>query len=157
MTAEEIIRRLRLQPHPKERGYFVETYRSEETIGSRSLSTAIYFLLKQDSFSEMHRLRSDELFHFYCGSAAEALLLDASGQGKLVRLGNDFAKEEQPQLIIPKGCWQGMRSTGEFTLLGCTVAPGFDYSDYESGNRSQLIARYPEWTEWIVRLTEEPA
>ena len=155
MTADGIIQRLKLQPHPKEAGYFVETYRSAETSGSRNLSTAIYFLLKQGSFSEIHRLRSDELFHFYLGSAAEVLLLDANGNGKIVRLGNDLSKGETPQLIIPKGCWQGARSTGDFTLMGCTVSPGFEYEDYESGDRSELIARYPEWKEWIIRLTHE--
>ena len=155
MTADEIIRKLGLQPHPKERGYFVETYRCSDKIGNRNLATAIYFLLKRGDFSEMHRLRSDELFHFYAGSSAEVLLLDETGKGRVVHLGNDLSMGEVPQLIIPKGCWQGMRPTGEYTLMGCTVSPGFDYSDYESGDRERLIAQYPEWKELIVSLTHE--
>jgi uncharacterized protein len=155
MTADEIIQTLQLQPHPKEHGYFVETYRSSETFGNRSLATAIYFLLKKGSFSEMHRLRSDELFHFYLGSPLEVLLLDPHGKGRVVRVGSDLSKGESPQLVIPKGFWQGMRCTGEFSLLACTVSPGFDYADYEEGARSHLIEMYPDWKEWIIRLTDD--
>jgi predicted cupin superfamily sugar epimerase len=100
-------------------------------------------------------LDSDELFHFYLGSAAEVLLLHPGDEGRVVRLGNDLARGEIPQLSIPRGCWQGMRSTGEFTLLGCTVSPGFDYADYESGDRSRLIEQYPAWKESIESLTHD--
>lgn len=163
MTAEEIIRILKLQPHPKEDGFFVETYRCSETIawealpsrygGTRAYSTAIYFLLKAGGFSEMHRLRSDEVFHFYAGSPAEILLLDAEGNGKTKRLGNRLEVGELPQIVVPAMCWQGMRSTGEFSLLGTTVAPGFEYVDYQSGNREELISQYPAFADLIRALT----
>lgn len=163
MTADEIIRLLKLQPHPKERGFFVETYRSSDRVswdalsgrydGTRVYSTAIYFLLKQGSFSEMHRLRSDELFHYYAGAPAEILLLHSSGNGELLRLGNKLEVEEKPQIVVPRGTWQGLRTTGEYTLMGTTVAPGFEYSDYETGNRDDLIAQYPAFAALIRELT----
>ena len=165
MTAEEVIRLLKLQPHPKERGYFVETYRSADKVsweslsgryeGTRVYSTAIFFLLKKGSFSEMHRLRSDEIFHFYLGSPAEILLLHPDGNGVLERLGNNLEAEESPQIVVPRGTWQGIRTTGDFTLMGTTVAPGFEYSDYESGNREELVAKYPQFAYLIGQLTQE--
>ena len=146
MTAEEIIGALRLQPHPKEKGFFVEAYRS-------GYSTAIYFLLTADGFSEMHRLRSDEIFHYYAGSAAEMLQLHEDGSGNVIRLGNNLAAGEQPQIVVPRGTWQGMKTTGELTLFGCTVAPPFQYADYQSGNRNALIRRYPQFETLIKELT----
>lgn len=148
MTADEIIQALHLKPHPKERGYFVESYRSEH-------STAIYFLLRRGGFSEMHRLSSDEVFHFYTGSPVELLLLHPDGHGEWIRLGTDLASGEMPQAIVPRGTWQGMRSTGEYSLIGTTVAPPFQYSDYESGKRDQLIQMFPEFAEAIRALTED--
>jgi uncharacterized protein len=153
MTADEVIRILRLQPHPKENGFYRETYRSDQLAGSHSYSTAIYFLLKSDGSSEMHRLKSDEVFHFYFGAPAEMLVLKSDGQGEIVRLGNRLEAGETPQLVVPRGCWQGMRSTGEFTLLGTTVAPGFEYEDYESGNREELTQNYPDFADLIRKLT----
>ena len=147
MNAQEIISMLNLQPHPREDGYFVETYRSTDRVtwealpafyhGTRSFSTAIYFLLTANGFSEMHRLRSDEIFHYYAGAPAEMLQL-AENSGRVLRLGNDLAKEESPQIVVPRNVWQGMKTTGEFTLFGCTVAPGFEYSDYESGKSRRV-------------------
>lgn len=165
LKADDVITMLHLQPHPRERGYYVETYRSSESIGqaeiplryqgSRSFSTAIYFLLKAGGFSEIHRLQSDEIFHFYLGSTVELLALDSNGKGRLIRLGNNINNGEVPQHVIPRGCWQGMRCTGDFALLGCTVAPGFEYTDYESAERQALINVYPDWTDWIRRLTHD--
>jgi predicted cupin superfamily sugar epimerase len=163
MTADDLIRILKLQPHPTEGGFYVETYRSNEIIpgaatplrynAPRCYSTAIYFLLKAGAFSEMHRLQSDEIFHFYMGEAAEMLLLKSDGQGEIVHIGNRLDKGETPQMIVPRGCWQGMRCTGEFTLLGTTVAPGFEYADYESGNRAELIRQFPAFADLICTLT----
>jgi predicted cupin superfamily sugar epimerase len=161
MTADELIHILKLQPHPRENGFFRETYRSDEIILApskystpRSYSTAIYFLLKSGGFSEMHRLQSDEIFHFYFGAPVEMLLLKSSGEGEIIHIGNRLELGETPQVVVPRGCWQGMRSTGDFTLLGTTVAPGFDYSDYESGNREELISQYPAFADLIRKLTD---
>jgi predicted cupin superfamily sugar epimerase len=164
MTADEIIKRLRLQPHPKENGYFVETYRSDESIpsealssrykGTRNHSTAIYFLLKAGAFSEMHRICSDEIFHFYLGDPAELLLLTPGQGGRIHRIGNRLNNGELPQVIVPRSCWQGLRTTGAFSLLGTTVAPGFEYADYESGKREELIREYPEFADQIRLLTD---
>jgi uncharacterized protein len=163
MNADDIIRKLRMQPHPKEKGYFVETHRSSEKIGWEGLpsrynggrhhSTAIYFLLKKGGFSEMHRLQSDEVFHFYLGSPAEMLLLFESGDGKVLRFGNNLELDEAPQIVVPRNTWQGMKTLGEFTLFGCTVSPGFDYADYQSGNRQTLIREYPAFADRIRELT----
>jgi predicted cupin superfamily sugar epimerase len=147
MKPEEIIQQLGLKQHPREKGLFIETYRS-------SFSTAIYFLLTQDGFSELHRLKSDEIFHFYSGSSAEILLL-SNGKGELLRLGVDLEKGERPQIVIPAGCWQGMKTTGEYTLFGCTVSPGFEYQDYEQGTRDILIKQYPQFSDKIIQLTEK--
>ena len=163
MTADEIIDLLQLKPHPKEDGFFVETYRSAESFsweslparynGARNHSTGIYFLLKAGGFSEMHRLRSDEIFHFYSGAPADLLLLFPDGDGSLLRIGADLQAGERPQVVVPRGCWQGLRTTGEFTLLGTTVAPGFDYSDYESGKRDELTSQYPKFAMLIQQFT----
>jgi uncharacterized protein len=164
MKAQDIINMLQLKEHPKEKGYFMETYRSREKLtweslparyeGMRPFSTAIYFLLTADGFSEMHRLKSDEIFHFYNGDPAELLLLSPDRKGQLISFGNSIEKGERPQIIIPAGSWQGMRTTGEFTLFGCTVSPGFEYPDYEKGSRKNLIADYPEFAQKITQLTE---
>lgn len=148
MKAQDIINLLQLKSHPKEKGYFVETYRSDNC-------TAIYFLLTAEGFSEMHRLKSDEIFHFYDGDPAELLLLSPDGKGELLKFGRSIDKGERPQIIIPAGCWQGMRTKGEYTLFGCTVSPGFEYSDYEKARRKELIARYPEFAEKITQLTDQ--
>jgi predicted cupin superfamily sugar epimerase len=154
MTADELIEFLQLKPHPKEDGFFVETYRSDIRYpDGHSASTAIYFLLKSYGFSEVHRLSSDEIFHFYSGAPAEALLLYSNGEGSRLHLGNDLLNGERPQIVVPAGTWQGWRTTGEFTLMGCTVAPGFEFSDYESGNRENLIKLYPKYEDLIRQLT----
>lgn len=164
-TAEEIIRLLSLKPHPAEGGYFAETYRADETISisglpkryiqDRAFSTAIYFLLTSDTLSALHRLQSDELFHFYLGDPVEMLHLFPDGSGRVVTLGNDLLNGMQPQIIIPQGVWQGARlcKGGNYALLGTTVAPGFEYTDFELGNRDKLIAQFPQYRELIIKLT----
>jgi predicted cupin superfamily sugar epimerase len=146
MRVDELIRVLNLQSHPRENGFFRETYRSTD-------STAIYFLLKADGFSEMHRLQFDEIFHFYAGAPAELLLLKPDGSGEIIRIGNRIEAGEIPQVVVPRNCWQGMRSIGEFTLLGTTVAPPFEYAHYQSGNREELIQQYQSFAELIRKLT----
>lgn len=163
-TAEELIRLLQLQPHPKEGGFFRETYRSDESHAAaalptrygadRAVSTAIYYMLTPGTLSALHRLRSDEVFHFYLGGPVRMLWLLPDGTGRTLTLGPDFARGQLPQVVVPRGVWQGSHLLeGDFALLGCTVAPGFDYADYEHGNRDTLVAQYPDHADLIRRLT----
>ena len=163
MTAKEIIKRLNLRKH-HEGGYFVETYRSGEAVtdpqrGQRSYSTAIYYMLTPDTFSEMHRLTADEIYHFYLGDPVEMLHLHPDGSGKRLLLGKDIKKGMQPQVLIPSGVWQGARplpgETFGFSLMGTTMAPGFEYHDYQSGGRQELIRQYPGFKELITALTRK--
>lgn len=164
MDAQTIIKQLGLKPHP-EGGFFHETYRSCEKIAARALptryrsernvSTAIYYLLTPDSFSSLHRLRSDEIFHFYVGNPVTMLQLHGDGRGETITLGQDITAGQQLQVIVPRDIWQGMflNDGGEFALLGTTVAPGFDFADFEIGDRSDLIRQYPTSAAMIERLT----
>jgi predicted cupin superfamily sugar epimerase len=166
LTADQIITLLNLKPHPEEGGYFVETYRSSETLsekalpsrykGIRSFGTAIYYLLTPESFSAMHRLQSDEVFHFYLGDPVEMLQLWPDGLGKVIRIGSDILNGMQPQVIVPRGVWQGARliKNGRFALLGPTVSPGFEFADYESGRRDELVKFCPKFQELITALTK---
>jgi predicted cupin superfamily sugar epimerase len=164
MTADDVMRLLQLQPHPVEGGFFRETYRSATTLpktalpdhgGDRSVSTAIYYLLKSGHVSELHVLPGDEVFHFYLGSPVRMLQLWPDGTGKEVTLGPDLAAGQLPQLIVPGGVWQGTRllGSGGFALLGCTVAPGFDYADYRSAARAELMSKWPAFADRIAELT----
>jgi predicted cupin superfamily sugar epimerase len=103
----------------------------------------------------MHRLRSDEIFHFYLGDPVEMLQLWADGSSRVLQLGPSLAEGQVPQLVVPKGVWQGSRliAGGAFALLGCTVAPGFEFADYESGRLDALVSAYPEWRELLTALT----
>jgi len=158
MTATDLITALDLRPLPGEGGYYRETYRSAASIPGRgrSLSTAIYYLLTPDTFSALHRLPSDEVFHFYLGDPVSMLQLRPDGTGQVVTLGSDVLAGHAPQVIVPAGVWQGswLESGGTYALLGTTMSPGFDFADYEAGNRPQLSREYPEFVELIARLTE---
>ncbi len=132
MTAEEIIRRLGMKPHP-EGGHYVETFRApgEGHPPGRSSGTAIYFLLRAGERAHRHRVDADETWHHYAGAPLE---LSMSADGKSVRhhrLGIDFGIGEQPQIVVPRTVWQAARSLGAWTLVGCTVAPGFDFAGFE--------------------------
>lgn len=165
MDADSIIRHLGLIPHPGEGGYFRETYRSRTVFrreapgndygADRSICTAIYYLLTPDSFSVMHRLRTDEIFHFYLGDPVELLRLAPDGSGEVIVLGNDLTTGHLPQALVPSGCWQGLSLApgGRVALLGTTVAPGFEFEDFELGERENLRARYPEFSGRIERLS----
>src|SRR5262245_18531892 len=167
LTADEIIERLQLVPHPCEGGFFRQTYRSHLTIpasalpkdysGERAVSTAIYYLLTPGTFSEIHRLPTDEVFHFYLGDPVEMLQLHPDGTGEVVRIGNNLAAAELPQVLAPGNVWQGSRliAGGQLALLGTTVAPGFEYADYTSGQRDELIDLYPAFAEMIAALTRQ--
>lgn len=161
MTADDVIRALNLLPHPVEGGFFRETWRSVESFspagypGSRSVGTAIYYLLKPGHVSELHVLPGDEVFHFYLGSPVQMLQLWPDGSSKTVLLGRDVMAGQVPQCVVPAGVWQGTRLLGDdgFALLGATMAPGFDYADYVGADRSQLTAQWPCAIEEIKRLT----
>ena len=159
MPSVEALRALLgLVPHPIEGGYFVETYRSADRLpGGRAVSTAIYYLLTSHTFSAMHRLASDEVFHFYLGDAVEMLQLWPDGSHRLVLIGTALAVGERPQVVVPSGVWQGarLRPGGRFALLGATVAPGFDYADYEPASRPALLSSHPAAHAMITALTRE--
>ncbi len=164
MTADDVIRLLRLQPHPVEGGFFRETYRSAAALpasalpahgAARAVSTAIYYLLKPGHVSELHVLPGDEVFHLYLGGPVRMLQLRPDGTGEEVLLGPDIAAGQVPQAVVPGGVWQGTRLVGDtgFALLGCTVAPGFDYADYTSASRAELVAKWPAFAGPITTLT----
>src|SRR5688572_3554489 len=129
MNAEDIIRLLDLKPHP-EGGHFRETFRDTRSVDGRSVSTAIYFLLARGERSHWHRVDAAEVWHWH---ADAPLLLRVGGEGRSsdLRLGTDFAAGERPRAVIPAGMWQSAESLGEWTLVGCTVAPGFEFSGFE--------------------------
>lgn len=165
ITADELIERLGLEPHPREGGHFVETYRSALRIpgdvlpelyeGGRDIGTAIYYLLRAGDYSEMHRLPGDEVYHFYLGDPVEMLQLHPDGTGGVIVLGPDVRAGMRPQAVVPGGVWQGSRLQpgGRYALLGATMAPGFDYADYEAGDRGALVEAYPEFAHRIELLT----
>jgi predicted cupin superfamily sugar epimerase len=167
MTARELIARLNLAPHPREGGYYRESYRSPETLpatalpprfgGDRAMSTAIYYVLTPGSVSRLHRLKADEVWHFYLGDPVTMLLLHADGSGQTVTFGHDIAHDQCVQFTIPAGTWIGTRlHPGErWALLGVTVAPGFEFADFELGEREALLAQYPAWRDAILALTLE--
>ena len=165
LTADEIIARLGLRPHPEEGGFFAETYRAAERLeapglhsryaGPRAVSTAIYYLLTLETVSALHRLASDEVFHFYLGDPVEMLHLLPDRSHRVLTLGQDLAGGMTPQVVVPAGVWQGARRAagGQWALLGCTVAPGFEFADYEHGRRGPLAEAYPAARDLIVALT----
>jgi hypothetical protein len=159
MTADEIKTLLNLSPHPIEGGSFRQSYVSAGTIelprGVRTLGTAIYYLLEPGTFSEMHVLPSDEIFHFYLGHPVEMLQLHPDGRSAIFTLGPDLEAGQCVQLTVPAGVWQGTRLAGDgkIALLGCTVTPGFDYADYRSGKFEELAAKWPQEAERIRALT----
>lgn len=154
--------RLGLLPHP-EGGFYAETYRSSERHpgppesfpGERALATAIYFLLPAGECSALHRIRSDELWHFYCGAPLEIAVIDGDGLLTVKRLGLDLERGEAPQHAVNAGTWFGASVAPDrgYALVGCTVAPGFDFRDFELARREELSARYPAHARLIERYT----
>jgi predicted cupin superfamily sugar epimerase len=159
MTADEIKKLLNLAPHPVEGGSFRRTYTSTATVnlprGPRAQGTAIYYLLEEGTFSEMHVLSSDEVFHFYLGDPVEMLQLHPSGRSALFTLGQELEAGEHVQLVVPAGVWQGTRlvGNGKVALLGWTVTPGFDFADYRSASYAELVQKWPQQAERIRALT----
>lgn len=167
LNINQIIKKLNLKPHPIEGGYYKETYRSKEIINknllpkkyaqNKSCSTAIYYLLTKNTFSEFHKLTTDEIFHFYLGDPLEIILLQKDGTKNILTLGNDLSKNQLPQIIVKKNIWQAatLKKGGNFCLMGTTVAPGFDYSDYKSGDYLQLSNKFPNHSKIIKQLTRK--
>lgn len=159
MNADEIKELLNLQPHPIEGGSFRRTYTSGVSVnlprGTRPAGTAIYYLLERGTFSEMHVLDSDEIFHFYLGDPVEMLQLRPDGRSEVFTLGPDLEAGQHFQLVVPAGVWQGTRLIGEgkVALLGCTVTPGFDFADYRNASYSELAKKWPEEAMRIKALT----
>ena len=159
MTADEIKTLLKLEPHPVEGGFFRRTYTSTGEVGlprgPRPAGTAIYYLLEPGTFSEMHILASDEIFHFYLGDPVEMLQLYPDGSSAVFTLGPDLADGQHVQLVVPAGVWQGTRliGDGKVALLGCTVTPGFDFADYRSASYEELADKWPQEAERIRELT----
>jgi predicted cupin superfamily sugar epimerase len=139
----------------------VRTWEAEEFVelarygGARRTSTAIYYLLEPGTFSEMHLLQSDEIFHHYLGGPVEMLQLFADGTSTVTVIGKDLAAGERPQHVVPRGVWQGSRMLreGEWALLGCTVSPGFEFEDYSDASAAELMAKWPHEAERIRALT----
>jgi uncharacterized protein len=164
-TTEYWIEKLNLQKHP-EGGYFREVYRSEEKIksehlperygGTRHLSTSIYFLLTSDEFSAFHRIKSDETWHFYDGQPVTLHLIDEKGKYSTVKLGSNFENGEVFQFTIPQGTWfaASVDEPDSYSLVGCTVSPGFQFDDFELGKREELIKLFPENENVIKKFTK---
>lgn len=158
---EELIKSYGLSAHP-EGGFYRETYRSGEVIsqdalpqrfrGSRLFSTAIYFLLLKGNFSAFHRIQSDECWHFYEGDALVIHVLDPQQGYHSIRLGSNARAGEVYQAVVPAGCWFASESTGDYSLVGCTVAPGFDFADFELAQAQTLAEAYPEQAMLVRRL-----
>lgn len=167
LTGEQLIRHLGLEPLPVEGGWFRQTYLAEESIPADALpvrynavkpfGTAIYFLLTDapDCFSALHKLPTDEIYHFYLGDPVEMLLLHPDGRGEHVVLGPNVMGGQRVQFVAPRGAWQGSRlaAGGRFALLGTTMAPGFTPADFTAGERDELMHAYPAEAEMIRALT----
>jgi uncharacterized protein len=161
LTAAEIRQLLKLEPHPVEGGWYRRTYTSEVSVallrGVRPYGTAIYYLLEEGTFSEIHMLASDEIFHFYLGDPVEMLQLLPDGGSAVFTLGQNLEAGEHVQLTVPADVWQGTRllGGGKVALLGCTVTPGFDFADYRNASAAELIATWPAEAGRIRALTRK--
>lgn len=167
MTAEELIQFLGLEPLTIEGGYFRRTYCCDEEIAQPSMphrylvdhpfSTCIYFLLTKTNFSNFHSLLSDETYHFYLGDPVELVELHPNGECTTTVLGQDIFNGQKVQHTVLRGTWQAsyLRAGGEWALMGCTVAPGFDENDFQAGNWENLLRTHPKHHQIIMRLTKK--
>jgi predicted cupin superfamily sugar epimerase len=167
VTAEQIIEFFGMKPLPGEGGFYVETYRAREKIGSNALparyggprhfGTAILYLLTPDTFSALHRVRSDEVFHFYLGDPVTMLQLHRDRTSEVITLGGDILDGQRIQVTVPKDTWQGcfLNEGGKFALMGTTVAPGFEFADFELGSGAELLRQYPNQRDLILKLAPD--
>lgn len=157
MKAKDLIEKLQLIPHP-EGGYYKQTYRSTIEVSvegnMRHMCTSIYYLLEDDNISHFHRIKSEELWFFHMGEALEIVILDTHNPRTII-LGNEIDKGEVPQAFIPANTWFGSRVKNRkgFTLVSCTVAPGFDFADFELAKKHDLLTLYPQLEELIKQFT----
>jgi len=163
ITAKELIQKFHLHPHP-EGGWYKETYKSAEAISAtalparfgaaRAFSTAIYFLLEQGNFSAFHRIKSDECWHFYAGEPLDVFVIGKDGTLDIIHLGNDISNDQYFQYVVPANCWFASRPAPEsnFCFVGCTVAPGFDFADFEMADATTLASEFPEHGDIIKNL-----
>lgn len=169
IRAKDIIAKLDLKPLPEEGGYYRETYRGNgvpisarifgiDSDTTRCTSTGIYYLVVPESFSALHRVKSDEMFHFYSGDPAEMIQISPEGKIEKFILGSNFMNGESPQVLVRRGHWQGLRlrSGGKWALMGTTVAPGFEFEDFEVGHREEMLKLFPQHRNDIIRFTREP-
>ena len=166
LSHQQLIQQYNLLPHP-EGGWYKQTYKSAENIsaaalpkrfgGDRPFSTAIYFLLEKGNFSAFHRIKSDECWHFYQGDPLEICILQNTGELTTVTLGNDIGKGQLFLYIVPAGCWFASRPApgSQYCFVGCTVAPGFDFTDFELANAEKLISEYPQHSTIIRELCRQ--
>lgn len=164
LDIETLIQKLKLQSHP-EGGFFKETYRSSGQIeqtslphdikGKRNYSTCIYFLLTSANFSAFHRIKQDEIWHFYLGAPISLHVLDQQGNHHKHMIGSDLMNGEHPQVVVSAGDWfaSEVEAPDAFALAGCTVSPGFDFADFEMADREDLIHKYPGHSQIINKLT----
>lgn len=160
---KKLIDKYNLQPHP-EGGWYAQTYSSKETISAKALpehftadrpvSTAIYFLLEQGNFSAFHRIKSDECWHFYLGDPLEVFIILPTGDLQTILLGNDFSSNQLFQFVVPANCWFASRPANgsKYCFVGCTVAPGFDFDDFELAKADDLVIEYPKHLRLIKQL-----
>lgn len=161
---ETIVRTFNMLPHP-EGGFYKETYRSKELIskealtgsfsGDRNYSTAIYFLITEGNFSAFHRIKQDEIWHFYHGDALEVHVIYPDGNYHCHKVSNKITSDDVPQLVVPAGSWfaSTVEKGGKYAFVGCTVAPGFDFADFELAERETLLKTYPQYKKVIEQLT----
>lgn len=167
LSAEYLVQKFNLSPHP-EGGFYAETYRSTEVIvqaalpdrfsGDRVFSTAIYFLLPSGALSALHRIQSDEVWHFYAGDPLELLMISPDGESTTVFIGNDPSLGQHFQFVVPTGYWFASRCTvadGGYSFVGCTVAPGFDFADFEMAKRKELAQLFPHHESLIKGFTHD--
>lgn len=153
------IKHLQLEQHP-EGGYFKETYRSDENVLNRngvrrSASTGIYFLITSEFFSAFHKIESDEMWHYHDGAALSVYIILPNGELEILKIGKDIENGEQLQGVVPAGCWFASKVDvpDSFSLVGCTVAPGFDFDDFILAEREKLIQEFSEHKQIITELT----
>jgi len=160
-TVQSLVQSLNLIPHP-EGGYFAEHYRSEETIepagfsGPRALATSIYFLLEEGQFSALHRIKSDEIWHFYLGDPLEIIEIDQNGQWISTILGQELGEGQLLSYVVKAGNWFGSRpfAGSKFSLVGCSVSPGFDFQDFEMPPRSYFEKEFPDLKTKLQEITK---